>query len=130
MKYLERLILKENKRGIGLKYAINGLLVIIKEERNFRIHLCFALFAIIMSLFLRINNIEWLIVILTIHLVLLMELINSVIERIIDYIKPDIHPMAKKIKDIGAATVLFAAIMSIIIGTIIFLPKIVQLLNL
>lgn len=113
----------EHKSGIGLKYAFHGLLTIIKEERNFRIHLVIALFVILISFVLRLTKIEWIVIIITIHFVLLMELINSVVERMIDYLKPEIHPQAKKIKDISASVVLIASFMSIIIGLIIFLPK-------
>ena len=59
-----------------------------------------------------------------IQAVLITELINSLIERVIDYIKPELHPKAKIIKDISAAVVLVAAITSIIVGLIIFIPKI------
>lgn len=60
---------------------------------------------------------------LTIQAVLLMELVNSIIERTIDYIKPDINKQAKVIKDVSAATVLLSAIVAVIIGLIVFLPK-------
>lgn len=113
----------EHKSGIGLKYAFHGLITIVKEERNFRIHLVIALFVILTSFVLRLTKIEWIVIIITIHFVLLMELINSVVERIIDYLKPEIHPQAKKIKDMSASVVLITAFMSIIVGLIIFLPK-------
>lgn len=121
--------MKEDKRGIGLKFAINGLLIIIREERNFKIHLTIALLTVIISGFLRINKFEWLIIILTIHFVLLMELINSVVERLIDYLKPEYNLQAKTIKDVSAAVVLIAALMSLIVGAIIFLPKLSNLFN-
>lgn len=128
MKYLERLKLKGHKKGIGLKYALSGLFIVLREERNLRIHLVIACFVILTGIFVNLNQIEWIVIMLTIHFVILMELINSIIERLIDYIKPDIHPTAKKIKDISAAIVLIAAMMSVIIGLFIFLPKLFSLL--
>lgn len=121
--------MKESKRHIGFKYAFNGLLVIIKEERNFKIHILSAIAVIVLSIILQINTYEWIVIMMTIHIVLLMELINSVIERLIDYLRPEIHPKAKKIKDIGAAIVLTSVFMSIVVGLIIFLPKLLNLFS-
>lgn len=115
--------MKESKKGIGLKYAINGLLIILKEERNFKIHLFITCLVIILGIILNLNYIEWLIIIITICIVLLMELINSVVERLIDYLKPELHPKAKTIKDMSAAIVLIAACMSVLVGVTIFLRK-------
>lgn len=113
----------KKKRGIGLRYAINGMKEAILRERNFRIHLMIACIVIIVGFIVHLNVTEWMIVLLLIHLVFITELMNSIVERIIDYMKPEYHPQAKIIKDISAAVVLIAAILSIIIGCIIFLPK-------
>lgn len=72
--------------------------------------------------------IEWAIVTIVIGIVLISEIFNSVIEQTIDHVKPEIHPTAKIIKDMAAAGVLVAAMIAIIIGILIFLPKIVYLL--
>src|SRR5690625_4668325 len=93
------------------------------HERNFRIHIIVAIFVICGSIYLKLTPFEWLFVVMSIFLVLMAELINSNIERMIDYIKPEYHPQAKIIKDIAAGTVLLAAIFSIIVGLIIFIPK-------
>ena len=114
----------KGKRGIGLKYALNGLKEAFIRERNFRIHLFIASIVIITGFFFRLSVIEWIFIIIMIQAVLITELINSLIERVIDYIKPELHPKAKIIKDISAAVVLVAAITSIIVGLIIFIPKI------
>lgn len=118
----------KEKRGIGLRYALAGLKIAFKEERNFRIHLIIALFVLALSILLHISRTEWLFVLLAIHLVFITELLNSVAERLIDYIKPDIHPLAGAIKDIAAAIVLIASLMSIFIGCIVFIPKLVDVL--
>lgn len=115
--------MKESKKGIGLKYALQGILLAYTHERNFRIHIIISLLVIGGSFLLKLTRFEWLFVLLSIVLVLMTELINSNIERIIDYIKPEYHPQAKIIKDIAAGTVFIAALFAVIVGCIIFIPK-------
>jgi len=118
--------LKENKRKIGFSYAWQGLIKVFCEERNLQIHLFIGCLVILASLYFRLNKLEWAIILIVICFVIVVEIINSVFERIIDYFKPDIHPQAKNIKDIAASAVLITAIFAIIIGLIIFLPKIIS----
>lgn len=123
--FLRSLILKDKKKkGIGLTYAFNGLKEAFKRERNFRIHLYVTIVVIFFCLYFQLTAMEWVIILMMIHIVLIAELVNSLMERMIDYMKPEYHPQAKIIKDISAAVVLIAAITSIIIGTIIFFPKV------
>lgn len=117
------------KKGIGLKFALNGLKEVFLQEKNFRIHTFSAFLVLVFSFLFRLNSYEWLFILLAIQLVFVTELINSVIERIIDYIKPEIHPMAKVIKDMAAGTVLVSACFAVIIGLIVFLPKLSKLLG-
>src|SRR5690625_536801 len=120
--------LKDKKGLIGFSYAWNGLKIMAKE-RNFRIHLLATLIVIIAGLYFKLNPIEWTAIIFVIGIVLISETFNSVIEQMIDYIKPDIHPTAKIIKDMSAGSVLLASIIAIIVGMIIFLPKIVHIFS-
>jgi diacylglycerol kinase len=117
------LALKDKKNSIGFSFAWNGLREAAKLERNFRIHLIFAVCVIIAGILFQLTRLEWAIIILVIGFVLVMELMNSVIEKIIDYVKPEIHPTAKLIKDFAAGAVLVAAITAVLIGMIIFIPK-------
>src|SRR5690625_1260504 len=116
--------LKENKQGIGLKYALEDLIIAFKQERNFRIHLFIAILGIIVSLFLQINKYAWLFVLFAISFVIITELINSVIERLIDYLKPENNINGKDIKDISARDVLIAVVNANSVGLIVFIPKI------
>lgn len=117
----------EGKKGyIGFSHAWNGLKVMVKE-RNFRIHLIATLLVIIVGIYLKLNVQEWTVLILVIGAVLISETLNSVVEQMIDYIKPEIHPTAKLIKDMAAGSVLLATIVAIIIGIIIFLPKLIDI---
>lgn len=124
-KYCGSLILKEGKRGIGLTYALNGLKEAFTRERNFRIHLIIAFIVVCVSFYFKLRAQEWIVIMIAIFTVLIAELVNSIVERVIDYIKPDIHPEAKIIKDLAAAMVLIAALMSVILGLIIFIPKVI-----
>lgn len=115
--------MKDKKRGIGFKYAFNGLKQTILLERNFRIHLIFTLIVMIVSILIGLERWEWVAIIFAIALVLIAELMNTVIERMIDHVRPELHPEAKIIKDIGAGIVLVAALLSIAIGLLVFIPK-------
>jgi diacylglycerol kinase len=108
-------------------FAFNGLKVLIREEHNARIHLIAVICVIIASLAFKISTLEWIAVVVAFGFVIAMEIVNSAIEGISDFISPDNHEMIKKIKDLSAAAVLIAAITAFIIGLIIFVPKIVEL---
>lgn len=99
----------------------------IKEEHNARIHLFATVCVIIAGLFFNISMNEWIGVIFSIGLVFSLEIINSSIENIADFISPEKHEMIKKIKDLSASGVLISAITALIIGLIIFIPKILKL---
>lgn len=99
----------------GLKYAISN-------ERNFQIEILVALFVIILILIFKIKNWEAVTLILIITVVLIMELANTVVERVIDILKPRIHPYVRLIKDMMAAAVLISSIFAVVIGVIIFYP--------
>ncbi|WP_245843792.1 diacylglycerol kinase family protein [Oceanobacillus rekensis] len=120
--------MKDKRRRIGFSYAWNGIKEIYKTEYNFRIHLIAAVLAIVAGFTFHLSNMEWAIIVLVIGLVLMAELINSVIEKMIDYLKPEIHPSAKIIKDVAAGVVLITAIIALIVGLLIFLPKLDSIL--
>jgi diacylglycerol kinase len=107
----------------SFKYAFNGLKLLIKEEHNARIHVFFAACALIMGVLLKISKNEWITILFCISLVIALELINSAIENIADFVSPEKHVQIKKIKDLSAGAVLIAAIISAIIGLIVFIPK-------
>jgi len=117
-----------NKNKVGFLYAWNGLVTLIKTEKNFQIHLTVSIFVIIINVILQLSVIEWTIILLTIGSVLITEAFNTTVELTIDYVKPEFHPQAKIIKDIAAGAVLLAASISVIIGIIIYIPKILALL--
>ena len=103
-------------------YAFRGLGKTLKEEQNLQIQSIVGLVVIILGWYFRIEVEKWLILILVIGLVILMELINSAVERITDVLKPRLDSYVKEIKDIMAAAVMLASVIAIIVGLIIFLP--------
>jgi len=103
-------------------YAFKGLIKTFKEEQNFKIHIFATIIVILFAWYLKVSKSEWMALTIVIGLVVLMEIINSAIERITDVLKPRIDSYVKEIKDITAAGVLIAAIVAIAVGLIIFLP--------
>ncbi len=117
----------KGKRSVGFTFAWNGLKEVTRTERNFRIHLFITALVLTIGFLVELNWLEWCIVIFAIGFVLVTEVTNSAIEKMIDYLNPAIHPSAKIIKDMAAGAVLIAAIIAALIGLIIFLPKIYML---
>ena len=111
------------------KYAINGLISAIRSEINMRIHIIASVLVCIAGFYFQISSIEWIVLVLCIVLVISFELINTSIEELCNMVHPEYHPIIKKVKDIAAAAVLVAAMGSVIAALIIFLPKLISLVN-
>ena len=110
-------------------FAFSGIRTTIKGERNIKIHIGVSIIVICMGTWLSLSMVEWLFIVLAIGGMLSLEMLNSAIERVVDLVTADYHPLAKDAKDIAAGAVLLYAIMSVIIGLIIFLPKIITLFH-
>lgn len=117
------------KRLQSFVYAFAGLKTLFKEEHNARIHAVVAVVVIVLGLLFHISAMEWLAVLLCIALVFSLELINSAIENLADYTSPDKNDFIRRAKDMAAAAVLVSAMVSVVVGIIIFLPKIIGLIN-
>lgn len=117
------------RRIQSFKYAFNGLKVVFKEEHNARIHLIVSLIVIICGVIFNISNLEWIIICFAIGFVISTEIINSAIENLCDFVSPEHHNLIKKVKDLSAAAVLVSTISSVIIGILIFFPKILHQVN-
>ena len=113
----------------SFKYAMEGLLYALKNEQNMMIHVFMAVFVIVIGILLQISMMEWLICILLIGLVIGTELMNTFIETVVDLTCHEKNELAKIAKDTAAATVLVFALTSMIVGIIIFLPKLLDLLK-
>lgn len=112
----------------SFSYAFEGLSKAIKDEPNLKIHFITASLTILLGLILRLNSIELAILILTISSVISLELINTMLESLVDLVSPQIRSAAKVAKDVSAAAVLISAFASLVIGMLLFLPKMIALI--
>ena len=109
----------------SFKYAINGLIYCFQTTRNFRIEISFGALVIILCLLFKCSLNEYMIIISTIFSVLILELLNTSIESIVDLnVKNKFNKLAKISKDCSAASVLLASCNSIFVAAFIFFPKI------
>lgn len=121
----------KNKKLINsFKYAFTGMWSAYKSERNMKIHIAVAILVILFGIFLQISTYEWLACIVCFAMVIGAEMFNTAIETVVDIAMPKKDERAKKAKDVAAGGVLVFAIGSAIIGSIIFIPKIINYLNL
>lgn len=104
-------------------YAFSGIAHAFKSQFNFRFHLVALLLVCIAGWYFRLSSGEWLWIVAAAGMVLFSELFNTAIEVLVDLVSPEIHPKAKIIKDVAAAAVLLTALTAIIIGLIVFIPK-------
>lgn len=121
----------KNKKLINsFKYAFTGMWSAYKSERNMKIHIAVAILLILFGVFLQISTYEWIACTVCFAMVIGAEMFNTAIETVVDIAMPKNDERAKKAKDVAAGGVLVFAIGSAIIGSIIFIPKIIDYLNL
>ena len=117
--------MKKEKNIINsFKYAFEGIFTALKAEKNMKIHFIIMILVIILGIILKISRIEWIICIILFGFVISLELINTAIENTVDLITQEKNPKAKIAKDVSAGAVLIAAITAVVVGFIIFVPKI------
>ena len=112
----------------SFKHAFNGLITLLKVEHNARIHLFILVIVIIAGIFLRISATDWIAILLVSGLVFVSECFNTAVEYMSDLITKEQNENIKKAKDIAAAGVLISAIISVVIGLLVFLPEICRLI--
>ncbi|NCO23068.1 diacylglycerol kinase family protein, partial [Candidatus Kuenenbacteria bacterium] len=105
----------------SLKNAFWGLKIALGQH-SFLLMILITLLVLFLAWFLKISFLEWLIVILLIGLILSLEVFNTVLEKLLDFIEPNHSPRVKEIKDLIAAAVLVICLISLVLGLIIFLP--------
>ena len=108
----------------SLKFAFKGLWILVTSEDSIKAQLFFAFIATILGFYFNISAMEWAVQFLAIGLVLVAEGANSAIEEVADFIHPEFHEKIGLIKDIAAGVPTFAALVSLIIAGIIYVPKI------
>jgi diacylglycerol kinase len=122
--------LKEKKVWREVKYsqkflnAFRGMYVVFKTTKHLFVHILATLLAIIFGFYLHISKIEWIALVFAIGFVFVSETFNTALEIDIDLTSPEYHPDARDTKDVAAAAVLLSVFVAVIVGLIIFLPKI------
>ncbi|MBN2638232.1 MAG: diacylglycerol kinase family protein [Bacteroidales bacterium] len=127
-KFSDKELFSSKKRIRSFDYAFHGIYNMLRSQHNFWIQISIAILAVVMGFALEISRGEWMILTLTIGMVLAAETFNSAIEALTDLVQQEYDPKAGWVKDLAAGAVLITAIASIVVGILIFLPRILALL--
>ncbi len=127
---------KGRKKKYGIKrlgksfvYAFHGIISAFKTEQNLVVHTIALIINIILMIVLKLSTIECAIIVIVITIVFALEMVNTALEYTVDMAMPQIHPLAKISKDVASGAVLMAAIGSVAVGLIIYIPKIILYLK-
>ncbi len=112
----------------SFQYAFEGIVFTVKTQRNMKIHVFATILVVFVSIWLQITSRDWVIILSTVTFVLVAEMINTAIEKMVDLITEKPHPYAKIAKDVAAGAVFLAASLSVIVGILIFYPYIKELI--
>ena len=123
------MISKTKKLINSFTYPIEGIISSFTTERNMKIHIFIMILVIIAGIILKISALDWIILVIMFALVISAELFNTTFETVVDMITKERNEKAKLAKDIAAGAVLVLAIGSIIVGLIIFIPKILNFIK-
>ncbi len=108
----------------SFNYAVEGVIYTLKKERNMKIHFIIAFVVLISSLFFNFSRLEFLILFSTISIVMIAEMINTAIEKVIDLYTDQYHPLAKISKDVAAGSVLIAALNAVVVAYLLFFDRV------
>lgn len=103
----------------SFRFAGQGILDLFRYENNAKVHLVVAVLVVIVGLILRLNAVEWAIILTQIGLVWAAEAFNTAIEKLCDFVSPGIHPQIKAIKDLSSGAVLILTITAVLSGLLI-----------
>ena len=113
----------------SVRDCFHGLEYVLLNEDNFKREIVFGILALIVSAILKVNKIEFTIIVITISLVLFAEIVNTAIEQVVDLITKDYSKEAGQIKDIAASGVLVMSFISVVVGLLIFGSKILSMIG-
>lgn len=111
-------------------FAFAGLAYVFRTQRNFRIHIAIALLMSLMGWLLGLSMAEWAVFGVMVVVVLAAEMTNTMVEALVDLVSPGYHPLAKVSKDVAAGVVLLTAIGAVVVGLLIFGPKLLAAVGL
>jgi diacylglycerol kinase len=106
----------------SFKYAHEGLIYVLLTQRNMRIHFYMAFLVCVAALLLKLPKTDILVLMLTVIVVILMEMVNTAIEKVVDLASPEWHQLAKIAKDVAAGAVLISSIFALVVGMVVFYP--------
>lgn len=112
-------MIKPNKFLKSVPHAFRGIISLIKNDNNFRIHLLAVVVVILVGIWIQFTESEWLAIIITMGGVLALEAINTAIETIIDLVSPNYHDLAKKAKDVAAGAVLLFVVAALGVAIVV-----------
>ena len=104
--------------------SVSALARTLREEFSFKVQVCATVVALLLAFYFDVSPVEWLFVIVLISIVLIVEVLNTALEELCDYVNPDHDPRIGKIKDLGSGAAVIASIVAIIGLAIIFIPRI------
>ena len=104
-------------------YAFDGFGYILRTQRNARVELAIAIAAVMLAGWLGIGAVEWAVLVITIAIVLALEWMNTALELAVSLASPEANPSAKAAKDVAAACVLLGAVASVLVGLLLFMPR-------
>ena len=107
----------------SFNYAVSGIMAAMKMEKSLRVHYIAAITVILLSTFFNLTRVEFMILLLTVVLVVVLEMINTALEKTVDMITRDYHPLARVIKDVSAGAVLIASLNAVVVGYLIFFDR-------
>lgn len=113
---------------VSFDHAFDGFVHTIKTQPNFRFHLIASICVFLLGIYFSISTLEWLILIFTINMVIVAEMINTSIESMVDLITEERRENARVAKDVSAGMVLVSSFLAVIIGSFVFVPKIISVL--
>jgi len=111
------------------KHALSGVKVGLVTDQSIRLHFMFAFLAVLMGMIVGLAPIQWVVLLLTIFMVMVLEYVNSAIEVFANHIHPDQHDAIKRTKDLSAAAVFLASICAFFVGIILFFPPVFTMLS-
>jgi diacylglycerol kinase (ATP) len=111
----------------SIKYALRGTWILITTEDSVKVQMSCGVLVTILGFYFQISAVEWMMQTLVIGLILVAESANTAIEKIADFVNPQYHKQIEVIKDVAAGAPSFAAFTALVIGGIIYIPRIIAL---
>jgi diacylglycerol kinase len=124
----KRDVMKKKGRSLikSFKNALNGIVFVFRTQRNFKIQLACLLIVLIVAFVFELTLFEIAIIVFAGGMVLVGEMMNTGIEKLVDLINPEYHPLARKAKDVSAGVVLVSSLLAAMLGLLIFIPRIIE----